>query len=121
MTAGGGVADAEALGRACREVLDHDVGVPDQISEHRARAGRLQVECDASLAAVAVEEREGVVRIVLLVEPHPVAPDIGGVGPGQVSPVGILDLDHVGAKAGQQMGPERSRKGTRQVDDDGPR
>ena len=51
------IADAEPVERARAEVLDDDVGLAQQVGEHVARAGLLQVERDAVLAAKPVQRR----------------------------------------------------------------
>ena len=55
MVAGEAVADAKPIERAGAEVLDDDVGLAEQVREHRARVGMFQVQGDAVLPAEAVE------------------------------------------------------------------
>lgn len=47
------------------EILDHDVGVPDQVAQYRKALCGSGIECDAALVAVDVVEVPAGVRIVV--------------------------------------------------------
>jgi hypothetical protein len=84
------VAEAEALHGARAEVLDEDVGRPDERLDHVHRLGRLEIERHAAL--VAVEEQVGRGLAVL----------VRGPGAGLVARARVLDLDDVGPKIGEE-------------------
>src|SRR5262249_14956461 len=80
------VAEAQPLDGAGREVLDHDVGLLEQLREDLAAARRAEVQGDATL--VGVEQHE-VVRVHAL--------RVGGRAAPLVAALGILHLDDIGA------------------------
>ena len=98
---------AQLLHRAGPEVLDHDVGLLEQLLEDLAVGVVLEVERDAFLAAI---DRGEVGR--LAVDERP-------IGAGVVAALGRLDLDHPRAHLGHQQGAVGAGEDARQVDDDG--
>ena len=65
------VPDADPVGRAGAEVLDHDVGAADEVVEDLARLGPLEVERHAELVAAALEHRDRHVVCVLARQVQP--------------------------------------------------
>ena len=97
---------AQLLHRAGAEVLDHDVGLLEQLLEDLAVGVALEVEGDAFLAAV---DRGEIGRLAV---------DEGTVGTGVVATLGRFDLDHPGAHLGHQQGAVGSGQDAGEVDDD---
>jgi hypothetical protein len=93
------VGDAQ-LGRAVAAQVGVDgVGRAHQVLEHLAPARMAQVERDGALAGAEGLEEQRV--LALLVRRH-VASDVA-------ARAGVLDLDDVGAQAGQVQGAPRAR------------
>src|SRR4029077_7006689 len=88
-------AEAEAIGRAGRQVLHEDVRLLDQTLENRPGARMLHVEGDALLRAVGPHEvrREALDRVV--------------IGTRRVARPRALDLDDACAKVGKLARGER--------------
>ena len=84
------VADAQPLGLAGSEVVHHHVARGDEAGHDVAPFGRLQVDGEVALAAVAGLEQVGH-------RAHLVADE-------------RLDLDHVGAEIAQQLGAVGGRR-----------
>ena len=82
--------DAEALGDAGPEHVDHRVGVLREAHEDRGALGRLEVEADGALAAVHLVAR-------------------GATVVRRARDLGAFDAQHVGAEVGEQHPAERSR------------
>ena len=93
------VADAEPLGHAEPEVLQHDVGALDEAPEHVESVARLEVEEDRALPAVHV----GVIAVHL--------PAVAGAFLARV-----VDLHDVGAELGQRAPGRRAREDLGEVD-----
>ena len=91
-----GVADAELLGLAGAEVVHHHVGGGDEAGDDLAPGGRLEVDGEVPLAAVAGLEQVGHGA-------HLVARQ-------------RLDLDHVGAEVAQQLGAVGRREEAAEVE-----
>jgi len=102
------IAQAHPVHHAGAEVLHHRVGAGDQLAQQLPALGLLQVDDDAALVAVAGGEEAAV--LVLGV--------VGAVRAALAEEVaaGRLDLDHLGAMIGQQLGAERAGHGVAQVD-----
>ena len=78
-------------------VLDQDVGFLYQFVEDEAAGGYLQIERDAPLVGVEVEEETALFVVgVVFVE--------GPETPGRVSAIGSFDLDDVCAVVGHELG-----------------
>ena len=98
--------EPHAIERAGREVLDQHVAGLHQPLEHGHALLALGVERDRALVVVEHGEIEAVgARHVLQLA----ARDVALAGP--------LDLDHVGAEPGQQLGAGRARLDVREVED----
>ena len=98
--------EAEAGGRAGRQVLHHDVGlVQHQPFQRLGAVGVLDVQRHALLGAVGPDEVRG----------QPADP--GVVAAGEVAGAGTLDLDHAGAEVGELAGGERRGDGVLEGDD----
>jgi hypothetical protein len=98
--------ETHAVQGAGAEVLDHDVGLLDQLLEHFLALGRLGVQGQRTL--VAVEHRE-VERVGI--------GDVTQLAAGDVAGARTLDLDHVSAEPGQQLGAGGTGLHVREVDD----
>ena len=72
------ITDAESLGDAAAEVLQHDVGLVDELPENLEAFGLLEIEEDAALAAVDVVVAQNGLH------------------------VRAVDADHVGAEFGER-------------------
>ena len=104
-----GVVDAEPRRRARPHVVDEDVGGRREPQQRLARRRPLQVEHDALLVAVDVEEIGGHARIPRRADAaHHLA-------------LGRLDLDDFGAEVAEDLGRHRPQYRDRQVDDANPR
>ena len=90
------------------EVLDHDVAGPHQTPGQFPSLVEPEVDGDAALGPVEGQEHG----------PPTVAP--GRAGPTLVAPIGVLDLDHVGAEIGQLLGAEGAGDDPGEVDDPDP-
>ncbi len=103
---------AQLFHRAGPEVLDHDVGLLEQLLEDLAVGIGLEVERDALLAAI---DRGEIGRLAV---------DEGTVGARIVATLGRFDLDHPCAHLGHQqgaVGPARMReRSTTVMPDSGP-
>ena len=89
------IAEVEAVEIARSEVLDHDIGSWHQLAELLAIGLVFEIEGDAALAGVLVEEVEAAVGAWLVAnERRYVARGIAA---------GRLDLDDVRAQVGQQL------------------
>jgi hypothetical protein len=98
--------EAHAVQRAGAEVLDHHVGFADHLFQHFLALRLLGVQRQRLLVAVEHGEVQGVhVRDVLQ------------LGAGDVAGAGTLDLDHVGAEPGQQLGAGGTGLHVGEVDD----
>ena len=84
------VSEAEALRDAGAQVVVHDVGGRDEIARDALAVGRLQVDGDGALAAL--------------------ARGVGRVGFGADALADRVDLDHVGAEIAQHHRAERARE-----------
>ncbi len=96
---------ALAVEHAGPEILDHDVRAADQLFEHLLAAGRLQIDRDAALVGVQHREIEAVGPLHIL-----------QLAAGDVTAAGHLDLDHIGAHPGQQLGRCRRRLDMAQIE-----
>ena len=100
-------AEPEVVHRPGLEVLDQDVAPSGEIEDQRLAPRVLEVDRDAPLASVDREEVRGLA--------------VGRAGrrplPAVVSALRMLDLDHLGAVVAEDLGRERSRDDTREVDD----
>src|SRR5229473_2039397 len=94
----GFVVEAEALDRAGRHVLDRDVGLLQQFLDDLEPLWRLQIDRQRLLVDVELVEIPGVV--IGLAGPQPAA----GIAASRV-----LDLDHLRAEPGQDLGRGRAR------------
>ena len=104
-----GVVEPEALDDAGPEILQHDVGLADQLSE-RGEVGRvLEVEREAFLGAVDGVE-DGRIPADLGVAQIDLATEVAAVGP--------LDLDDAGAEVLQAQRGVGSGEELAEVDDD---
>ena len=90
------IADTETVGDAGPVVLDHHVGVADQLQRPFQAVARLEVERDRALPSVPRRE--------------------GGMGSRRVA-AGRLDLDDVGALVGKQHTQQRPRDVPSELDD----
>src|SRR5208282_165405 len=98
-----GVADSEAVGDTGSIVLDQSVGLNREPAHEVAAVLLLDVDHDAALVAVEVQERRGEAAALWADAPaHRVA-------------LGRFDFDHVGAKVAEQLSAERPRNDGRQV------
>ena len=88
----GFVAEAQFRNGAGAEVLDEDIGLSHKVEQDRMALGRLEVQDDRALVAVDGCEH-GRHAVALGAE---IADQIAGAGP--------LDLDHVRALVGQDLG-----------------
>jgi hypothetical protein len=105
-----GVVDAQPLGDADAEVVEHHIGLAHQVQEHRLAGRRLEVDAHALLVAV---ERE-------VVGPHAVAGVVRVVfqqAPGAFAAGRRFDLDGARAEVGQQHGAVGTGQHVRQVQD----
>ncbi len=100
------IVDAEALHDARPVIFDDDIGGLGELQKGRPAGRVFQVERDASLVAVQVEETHAVGSLHL--EAHRAA--------RLVAAARRLDLDDVGAKIGQQHGAERAGHHLRHVE-----
>jgi hypothetical protein len=91
------IAEAEAVHRPRLEVLADDVEAGDQRQEQLAALGSLEVDGHAALVEVVAQER-GAHRAAVGVDHVRERP------PARLARPGVLDLDHVGAEAGQELG-----------------
>ena len=89
--------EAEAHHDAGAELFDEDIGAFDQRPQPRRRAGSLEVDLDALLAAVEHGEQQAVIAGARASFAHGLA-------------AGALDLDHLGARLGEDEGGERPRQ-----------
>ena len=87
------------------EVVDHDLRGLDEAIEGRTAGLALQVEGDASLAAVEAVEVRG-----LALDPA------AGHGAAEVGVIRRLDLDHVGAQVGEEERAVRTCEVVRQLE-----
>src|SRR3546814_5058725 len=88
--------DAEALRHADREVLDDDIGRPDQPQEEAAPFGRFQVERDRLLGAAPLQEGDAEVGLVPLLERRPARADIERCLRERVAGLRIVAPDELG-------------------------
>ena len=100
------VAQAQALDRRRPAVVDEEVGGFDQVLQHGAGGGLLEVEAERALVAVG----RHVDRPHALVAPH------RATRHAQQIAFRRLDLDHVGAHVGQMLRGERPQQHGRQID-----
>ncbi|MCY1228154.1 hypothetical protein D9M72_404520 [compost metagenome] len=103
-----GVVDAQPLGDADAEVVEHHVGLAHEIEKHRLAGRRLEVDAHALLVAV---ERE-------VVRAHAVARIVRVVlqqAARAFTAAGRLDLDGARAEVGQQHGAVGAGQHVRQV------
>jgi hypothetical protein len=99
------VVEPEPLHRLRPDVVDQGIGALRELQQ-RLLAGRLlQVEHDAALVAVQVEEQRAGARAT------------AGAGGAQHVAAGRLDLDHVGTEVRQHLGRRRSHDDFGDVDD----
>ncbi len=96
------VADAEPLRGARGEVLRHHIGILQQPVRDLAARGRLEVQGNAPLAAIEIDER---------------ARDMPGEPPGPVAFRRRLDLDHVRPEIRQHQAAARSHDDMAEFDD----
>jgi hypothetical protein len=95
-------AQAEAIEGAGLGVLGHHVELRGEVEDELATLGSLEVDADRALVEVVAQE--GRTHRAPL-----------GVGHGRqraaarVAALGVLDLDHLGAETGQELGGERQR------------
>ena len=103
------VAQTEARQHAGAQVLDHHVGNGDEFP-YRLRPG-----------LVAHVDRHGLLSPVQRVERHRVVgrrlAQEGEHRPLDVGPVGVLDLDHLGAEVGEHLSHQRPRQHPAELDD----
>ncbi len=102
------VADAEGRECAGPVILDHDVGVLDELLEDRAAALLLQVEGDGPLVRALRHEAGSHVPPVQCAV-------VAGLA-ALVALHRVLDLDHVGAVVGQQLAAPRAGQHAAQVE-----
>ena len=100
------VADAELVDGADAQVLEHDVGAIEQPEEDRLALGMLQIERDALLVAIQVDE---VGRLVAVERRPPGARDLA---------VERLDLDDLRAVVAEHRRRERAGERVGQIEDD---
>ena len=106
MTGGEGLRVGTApLGRVASHVVHDDVGAVGELAQLRATVVRREVEHDAALAPVAVEEHRAHARVDARSE---IAGEVAGRR---------LDLDHVGAEVGEQQRAVRPGDHRGEVDD----
>ena len=99
------IADLQPRGGGGAHRVHEHVGIADQIVQHRQRVGLFQVQRDDLLAAVHVQVDGAHPRFAMLADaPHAV--------PGRG-----LDLDHVGAKVGQDLRGIGTEDHRRQIHD----
>ena len=79
------VGDAEPFAHAESRVVEHDVGLRDQLEEHLLRVGVLQVEDESPLSPV-VDTEAGAVRAKRIpargLDLHDIGTEVGQHGPG---------------------------------------
>ncbi|MNX95808.1 hypothetical protein D3C86_1280980 [compost metagenome] len=99
------VAQAQLFSATDLEVLDHHVAARGQLARQLHALFALQVQGDRALVAVGAIEIGGIARA------DPYAP-VAGV----VAPLGVLDLDDVGAEVRQGHRTHRPRQYAREVE-----
>jgi hypothetical protein len=97
------VADAPFVERARLEVLDQNVGALQHLHQHRTAALRGEVEANRALVAVDANE---IRRVLIMERRSPVAYLVAGRR---------LDLDHVGAVIGKDLGAVGSAQHPREI------
>ena len=103
------VVEAVAVEHAGPEILDHDVGLLEQLVHDLLAVGLGEVERDALLAAIeGHEEMAFAVRTA--------GPRTGALA-RVVAAVGILDLDDLGSHVRKDLRAERAGDHARKVDD----
>ena len=104
------LAQPEAGERAGAEVLDDGVGPRGEAAQDALPTFGLEVEREAALPGVEVEEEPAALGMRLVVGE-------GAGAPRGVAAVGPLDLDHVGAVVAEQLGAVRAGDPLREVED----
>jgi hypothetical protein len=100
-----GPGEAHAVERAGAEILDHDVGLLDQVLEDFLAFGGLGVQRQRTLVRV---EHGEVERVRAL--------DVAELRTGHVAGAGALDLDDVCAEPGKELRAGGTRLDVREVD-----
>ena len=100
----GGVVDAEPGRGADAPVLDHHVGLPHQREEQRRPLGVLEVERDRPLPPRPLQIGDAEVLRGPPAERHALRAQVGRAVGGHVAGRRIVDVDHLGAEAGQEQG-----------------
>ena len=102
--------EAEVLDRARREALDHDVGAGGEVEDPLAPLGARVVDGGGAFRRVEEAEEDAVLAGIGRTSRRAPAPQ-------WIAGARALDLQHVGARVGEQLGAVRSGDLGRQVED----